>query len=729
VPVVSVIMPAYNAERYLGRAVGSVLRQSFRDLELLIVDDGSSDRTVDVARGFASRDARVRVLQQHNAGPGPARNTGFGAAAGRLFAFLDSDDEWDETFLSEHVAVLDARPDVDVLIGNARNRGGARDGEPARPIEDDGGLIPLTKILGDERALFIMTVFRRTVIDAVGGFDPALFTNEEYEMWIRASLAGFTFARHPKPLGWYTCRPDSLSSSDTRMLSGILQVFAKTRPALPEGSEERAVLDRQVARFEVELLAAEARNGFIRGDARAAARHLTALHARRGTATLWLAAAATRLAPGLALAAYRLRQRLRSSADPQVRPCKDGRAALRPTPAITGPGLRARVIRTARAIDRSIGQAIGPRRVLVDVRNPMHAAVLEPITTALERDPRIAVFFTSERPDAVAGVLGVKPRQRVVTHHEAAWRRWDLYLSADPWTRPALRRCARYANVFHGVAGKYDLDNPAHLPIAFHQFDRVLFINRDRMERYLTNGLVTRERAVLVGFPKVDRLVNGEYDAAAVRNGLGLEAGRRTALYAPTWSPASSLNVAGEAIITTLADAGWNVIVKLHSLSLDLHTPKFSGGVDWRTRMAAIERPGRIVHVEDPDASPLLAASDLMVTDHSTIGFEFCLLDRPLIVFDVPQLIEIARINPERVRELRSAARVVSTVDELRDAARDARERPDAQSVDRQRIASAMFHAPGGATDRAVAAAYDLLALAKEPQWRAQESCDRSASA
>jgi CDP-glycerol glycerophosphotransferase (TagB/SpsB family) len=170
------------------------------------------------------------------------------------------------------------------------------------------------------------------------------------------------------------------------------------------------------------------------------------------------------------------------------------------------------------------------------------------------------------------------------------------------------------------------------------------------------------------------------------------------------------------------------VIVKLHSLSLDLHTPKFSGGVDWRTRMAAIERPGRIVHVEDPNASPLLAASDLMVTDHSTIGFEFCLLDRPLIVFDAPQLIETARINPERVRELRGAARVVASVGELVGAARQARRQPHEQSLERRRLASAMFYAPGGATDRAVDAAYDLLALAKEPQWRAAASCDRSVS-
>jgi glycosyltransferase involved in cell wall biosynthesis len=308
---VSVIMPAFDAERYIGAAVESVLRQSFGDLELLIVDDGSSDRTVAIARGFAERDARVRVLQQPNAGPGPARNTGFRQATGRFFAFLDSDDEWDDTFLAEHVAVLEARPDIDVLIGNARNRGGARPNEPARPVADDGQPIPLATILGDERALFIMTVFRRTVIDTIGGFDPALFTNEEYELWIRASLAGFRFARHARPLGWYRCRPDSLSSSDTRMLSGILRVFEKTRPALPADSVERVILDRQVARFEMELMAAGARQSLLRGDASQAARELSALAARRGGWLLAAAARAVSFAPRAALAAFRVRQRLR----------------------------------------------------------------------------------------------------------------------------------------------------------------------------------------------------------------------------------------------------------------------------------------------------------------------------------------------------------------------------------------------------------------------------------
>ena len=312
-PAVSVIMPAYHAERYLHSAVESVLRQSFSDLELIIVDDGSSDRTVEIARRYEQRDPRVRVIEQANAGPGPARNAGFRVATGRLFAFLDSDDEWDETFLEEQIAMLDARPDVDVVFGNARNRGGPRDGQPTRPIRGEGRPIALAEILGDETSLFIMAVFRREAVDAIGGFDPALLTNEEYEMWIRAALAGFTFARHTKPLGWYRCRPDSLSSDGVLMMRGILRVFAKTRPALAPGSPERSILDRQVARFEIELAAAEARGSLANGDSLGAARHLGALHARRGG---WLLGAATRAlvcAPLLAMAAYRLREGLRGA--------------------------------------------------------------------------------------------------------------------------------------------------------------------------------------------------------------------------------------------------------------------------------------------------------------------------------------------------------------------------------------------------------------------------------
>lgn len=306
-PAVSVIMPAFNAAAYIEPAIASVRGQTMVDLELLVIDDGSSDDTARIVRRTEAADPRVRLLTQRNAGPGPARNTGFGAAAGRFFAFLDSDDEWTPTFLERQVAVLEARHDVDVVFGNAWCRGGPRDQAPIRSASGGDRVLRLADILEDDNLHFIMAVFRRAVVETVGGFDPAFLTNEEYELWLRAGLAGFTFTRNPEPLGWYRCRTDSLSASDTRMLEGALRVLAKTRPMLPPDSRERACLERSAARYEADLAAANARHSLARGDRRAARRHLRALHARRGG---WLLGLAAKL-PRAAIAAYQVREQIR----------------------------------------------------------------------------------------------------------------------------------------------------------------------------------------------------------------------------------------------------------------------------------------------------------------------------------------------------------------------------------------------------------------------------------
>jgi hypothetical protein len=104
-------------------------------------------------------------------------------------------------------------------------------------------------------------------------------------------------------------------------------------------------------------------------------------------------------------------------------------------------------------------------------------------------------------------------------------------------------------------------------------------------------------------------------------------------------------------------------------------------------------------------------ASDLMVTDHSSIGFEFCALDRPLIVFDAPDLVEAARINPEKVALLRSAATVVSDTATLAAAVRDALASPGLRSPERRRASGEVFYRPGGATARALTLVYELLGL------------------
>ena len=309
-PMVSVVMPAFNASRYIDQAIESVCGQTISDLELLVVDDGSTDDSTQVVERHAALDKRIRLFRQINSGPGPARNVAFRAARGRFLAFLDSDDAWAPTFLERQLALLEQRPDVDVIFGNAWNRGGPLDGQPARSTAPDERRLRLADILADGNLHFIMAVLRREVIEAVGGFDPAFLTNEEYEMWLRAGLAGFTFARNPEPLGWYTCRPGSLSSSDTRMLEGAVRVLDHTRPLLSDGSPERAILDRSRAQYDADLAAARAHDSLARRDASAARVHLTALHERRGG---WLLALAARL-PRTAMALYRFRQAVRSVA-------------------------------------------------------------------------------------------------------------------------------------------------------------------------------------------------------------------------------------------------------------------------------------------------------------------------------------------------------------------------------------------------------------------------------
>jgi CDP-glycerol glycerophosphotransferase (TagB/SpsB family) len=150
------------------------------------------------------------------------------------------------------------------------------------------------------------------------------------------------------------------------------------------------------------------------------------------------------------------------------------------------------------------------------------------------------------------------------------------------------------------------------------------------------------------------------------------------------------------------------VIVKLHDRSLD-PDPRYTSGIDWRTRMHALEVPGRIAYVEAPDASPYLAAADIMVTDHSSVGFEYLVLDRPLLVFDTPGLVEAARINADKVALLRRAARVVGTVDALVDAATAEMSAPGRLSTERRQVAGEVFHEPGTATGRAIALIRELL--------------------
>ena len=373
--------------------------------------------------------------------------------------------------------------------------------------------------------------------------------------------------------------------------------------------------------------------------------------------------------------------------------------------------LRAAATHVVKRVDHAIGRMTSRVRVLIDVRTPMNLAVLRPVWRRLAGDSRLALVFTAEdRPGVREALDGDGVCDRLVPREAAAWMRLDLAITADAWNHAPLHRCRRRINFFHGVAGKYDLDEPRKLQAAaFDRFDRLAFINADRMRRYIDAGVIRRDQAALVGFPKIDDLVNGVWPPASVRESLGLAPSLRTILYAPTFSTANSLHLAGEAIIETLLATGANVVVKLHDRSM-VPTDKHTNGIDWPARLARFEPNPRFALARVSDSGPCLSAADVLVTDHSTVGFEFALLDRPLVVFDAPDLKAAARIDREKWRLLRSMSDVVTSPAQLSIAVNRAFAEP-ARLREERRLAHDLFAFAGTATNRALDVVYELLEL------------------
>jgi glycosyltransferase involved in cell wall biosynthesis len=257
------------------------------------------------------------VLTQQNAGPSHARNTALRVARGAFIAFLDSDDEWMPTFLETQLAVLDRRPSTAVVTGNAINRGGRLDGVPYRPIQPAERVLPFVEMIEREDAVCVMSVFRRAVYEKTGGFDDSLCGNEDYDFWLRAAQSGFEFVQTFEPLAYYRRRQDSASANDQKMASGIIHVLGTTRARCGEDFERQAI-DRQIARFERELLSIEGRDALHRRDFSSAVRSYEQLYEKRRTPALAALLFAVRHAPRTVLWMAGARRALRRVAAPSA---------------------------------------------------------------------------------------------------------------------------------------------------------------------------------------------------------------------------------------------------------------------------------------------------------------------------------------------------------------------------------------------------------------------------
>ncbi len=211
-PKVSVIIPTYNRADLLPRAVESVLNQTFTDFELIIVDDGSTDNTKEVAGGFLQRDSRTKYLRQNNSGS-PARptNAGIRKAGGKYVGFLDDDDEWLPGKLKSQAALFSRFGNLG-LVGCAleiipESGDVIRVGYSEQPKNYLRDLLKQNFLYGTGNVLADKSVFSR-----VGLFDEALKNSQDWDMWIRIAEAGYDFAFVPEVQFKYYARKKSISN-------------------------------------------------------------------------------------------------------------------------------------------------------------------------------------------------------------------------------------------------------------------------------------------------------------------------------------------------------------------------------------------------------------------------------------------------------------------------------------------------------------------------------------
>lgn len=190
-PLVSVIMPCFNAAAYIEEAIGSVMRQTHVGVELIVVDDGSSDASPAIVERLAGQfPGRIRLATQSNAGPYPARNHGLRLARGDFVAFLDADDWWREDFVERLLAAVNADDAVALAYCGWQNVG--LEGGRSEPY------VPPDYEHDDKAARFLRAaapwpihaaLVRRRVLDEVGGFDTDLPTCMDYDLWLRVAVS------------------------------------------------------------------------------------------------------------------------------------------------------------------------------------------------------------------------------------------------------------------------------------------------------------------------------------------------------------------------------------------------------------------------------------------------------------------------------------------------------------------------------------------------------------
>jgi glycosyltransferase involved in cell wall biosynthesis len=248
-PMVSVIIPAFNAAQFIREALESVFSQTRSDYEPIIINDGSPD-TRELEAELAPYMSRIVYLKQENRGLSGARNSGIRHARGRYIALLDADDIWEPDYLAVQIAILEKDKQAAIVYSNALIFGvGPHVGKEYLDTCPSEGDVTFQSLVTQRCNVMVSVLGRREAIIGAGMFDETLRSCEDYDLWLRMAHRGSRIVYHRKVLVRYRRHSASLSADALWMYDNGLKVLEKLKDTLSLTKDDDKALNQQVARF------------------------------------------------------------------------------------------------------------------------------------------------------------------------------------------------------------------------------------------------------------------------------------------------------------------------------------------------------------------------------------------------------------------------------------------------------------------------------------------------
>lgn len=228
-PVLSVIMPCYNQAQYIEEAIESVINQTYRNWELIIIDDGSTDNSFEIAEKYASGDQRIKCLSQPNGGPSKARNNGVKKSVGKYLMFFDSDDKLAPQYFDKGIDYMSSHPNCAVFYSRLKRFGKKNDELTIRFTSYQDHLC--------SSSLFPTCIMHRTDFERIGGFDEDMKGYEDWEMFIRLLYHNDNVYQYPEIMFFYRWNmdPDSINLQAIKKSGEIMEyIYNKNKQIYDE---------------------------------------------------------------------------------------------------------------------------------------------------------------------------------------------------------------------------------------------------------------------------------------------------------------------------------------------------------------------------------------------------------------------------------------------------------------------------------------------------------------